>query len=984
MRSLRIRAALALVLAAILLAAGLAAASADEEPEQSDASLTILEPGNNFIGWVGSSFSVTRLKSQFPDVEAVRAWDALKQQVYEPTNLDSGMGVWITLTGDQAVEWRRPMVPVKGKVELRRGRNLVAWLGPDDWPIERVVSGIGRSLNRAEWGGVAFDPSLSQDTESMPLIRRGDALWIDVSRTVNWLQPAGVMPTIKFAGEASADLKSLVRRDSVDVMNYYAEEFGLQPDGSILTVYIAASLDSLLDQFKLDGLSTDGVPKLWYDAGGWASSDGHIVLKLEQWEPDYGSNAHGLFGEYTAGRGVMAHEYYHTIQQQTSSTNAATWLVEGGADWARAGIRRRDAESSIDEELAGNRRMIASGDAPPLDHTERRVESWQYTLGALASHQLALRSGEQSLLEFWRALLPEPLGPLGRWQSKPPWQSVFENVFGLAVDDFYVQFASWRGNLAPLAIRGQVIGPNGGGLPYVKVVGYSERLEDDGHDYSDTYTDGDGSFSIAASGLGYMKIGVDLGGCTVYYHSSGMVFGLNSAELLEGVATDSQILQVNISNQMCVWRISGGIDDQGGVSRQGGWVHAQATDAGRSAQIDADGSFVITVPTNGSYRLSMNLDGCSVYFRNDGAVGTWQNASQVRIVDSDAEGISFVLPDGVCTSSISGVLLDADGNAIADTWIQAHGDDANGGGRTDSDGRFAITLSSAGEYRLSFSIDGCWVYYRRAVATTKQDSATLIAVSESGVKDVKFKLPVGACATKIAGRLLDSEGNGIADTWVFANKDGGNASAQTDGDGSYSITVPATGSYRVSTRIDGCNVYYRRNGVTGRRDRATQIRVRDESIEGIELQIPDDMCIYRISGRLLNADGSPRSNQWLTASSRVGWGGAQTGPDGSFDFAVPGTSSYRVSVWVDGCSIYIRQPRTGKDMEQRAARSSCHGRTQPASSSVCRRIPQTSVIEGVLDCSTYIRDHSDPSQEMSVPLRRLERPEVVESRRPTI
>ena len=904
MRPPRLLIALIISLAALSLAAGLGIASADEEPEQPNPSLSILAPGHNYFGWVGPSLSVANLKRRFPEIESIRAWDALRQKSYEPTNLDPGMGVRVTLSGDDPVEWQRPMTPVKSWVELQLGRNLIAWLGPDNWPIEKVVLGIGRAFIRAEWAGSVFDPSLEQTTDSMPLVKRGDALWIEVSRKVNWLQPAGVMPIIKFAGEAGSVLESVIRNDSVDVMNYYSDEFGLQPDGSLLTVYIAADLDSILDQFKVDSLDVTGVPKLWYSAGGWANPNGFIVLKLEQWKPDFRPNEQGVYGGFTYGRGVMAHEYYHAIQHQSSNTNAASWLVEGGADWAEAGLRRRDAASSFEQELAGKRQSVASGNAPPLDHAERKVEDWQYTLGALASHQLALSNGEQSLLEFWRALLPEPLGPLGRWQSKPPWQSVFEDVFGLAVDDFYVQFASWRGNLASLAIHGQVIGPEGSGLPYVKVVGYRERLEDDGHDYSDTYTNGDGSFSIAASGLGYVKIGVDLGGCTVYYHSSGMKFSLHQAESLEEMAEDSQGLRLQLSNQMCVWRISGRVDDRGGISRQGKWIHTQTTDASATAQIDADGSFVVAVPAAGSYRLSMHFDGCSVYYRSDGRVGTWQNASQVRVVDSDAEGISFVLPDGVCTLSISGVLSDADGNAIADTWIQAHGDDANGGGRTDSGGRFAITLSSAGEYRLSFSIDGCWVYYKRGVATTKQDSATLIAVSESGATDVTFKLPAGACATKISGRLLDSEGNGIADTWVFANKDEEDGSAQTDANGSYSITVPSAGSYRVGTRIDGCNVYYRRNGVSGRPDRATQIRVRDKSIEGIEIRIPADMCVRRISGRLLNADGSPRTKQWVTANSNVGWGRASTAPDGSFDFSVPGTSSYRVSIWIDSCLIY--------------------------------------------------------------------------------
>ena len=903
MRSPRHLIALIISLAALSLAAGLGIASADEGLQQLPAPLTVLSPGYNYIGWVGASVPVASLMVRFPEIESIRAWDSSLQSSYTPAILTAGMGVRIELSGEDPIEWRRPMTPLKGKIELKRGRNLVAWLGPDDWSLDRVTLGLGRALVRAEWKDAFYVPSLGQNTDSMPLVKRGDALWIEVTRAVNWLQPAGVMPTIKFAGDAETALKSVVRSDSVDVMNHYANEFGLQPDGSLLTVYVAVDLDSLVVQFELDGRDIRGVHELWYTAGGWANATGFIVLKLEQWQPDHGGNELGSYGSFTLGRGVMAHEYYHTIQQQLSSTNAAEWLVEGGASWAAVGMRRRDAESTFNQELADNRQSTASGNAPPLDHAERRVEDWQYTLGALASHQLALSNGEQSLLEFWRALLPEPLGPLGRWQTNPPWQSVFQDVFGLTLDDFYGEFANWRGELAPLAVRGRVIGPDGDGLPYVKVVGWSPRLEDDGQDFFSAHTDGDGDFVLSVAGLGFTKVGVDLGGCEVYYTSDGLVSGLHRAEQLSASADSSQSLRLNVSDQTCVWRISGRIDDRGGVNRQGGWVYADADDSTTSAQIDAAGSFVFTVPTAGSYRLFMQPDGCTIYYRSDGQVGTRQNASEVRVVDSDAEGIGFVLPEGVCMASISGVILDAAGNGIANTRVFAQGDDGNGNDQTDSDGAFTITLPSAGQYRLSINLDGCSLYYKPGGATGSWNDASQIQVSDTGVKGLRFQLQPGACSTKITGQLLDAEGNGIANTSVSANADSANAVAQTDADGSYSISVPSAGTYRVSTRIDGCNVYYRNSGVTGRHDRATQIRVRDESIEGIELNIPADLCIYRISGRLLNADGSPLSSQWVSASGTAGSGGAQTDSDGSFSFAVPSSGSFRVSVWIDGCSI---------------------------------------------------------------------------------
>lgn len=619
----RLLIALVLGLAAFLVA-GLAVASADESIEQAepvDPSLVVLVPGENLVGWVGASRSAAWLRRLAPNIESIQAWDAQSQQLVDAASMNPGKAYVITLGGEESASFRRPMTPVLGKMGLKRGRNLVTWLGPDDWSIDRVVLGVGRALVRIDWDGRTYRASQGTNTRSLPLVQRGDALWVEVSRTVNWLQPAGVMPTIKFAGDASPGLKSVVRSDSIDVMSHFAEEFGVQPDGSILTVYVAAGPESLTEAFEQDGRESSGIYKLWYTAGGWASPTGYVVLKLEQWEPDYGSNEQGIYGDYTYGRGVLAHEYYHAIQQQTSSTNAAQWLVEGGADWAQAGIRRRDAESSFEDELAGNRRFISSGDAPPLDHTERDVGTWHYTLGALASHQLALRSGKQALVEFWRALLPEPLGPLGRWKSNPPWQNAFQDVFGFSVEEFYAEFASWRGNLAPVAVRGRVLGPGGQGLPYVRVVGRSPRLQDDGYDYFNTNTDQDGHFVLSVSELGFAEVGVDLGGCTVYYTSSGVVSGWSQAEQLSTTEEGSQNLRLRLSNDVCVWQISGRMLDADGNPMGNTQVSAVPENGvWSSTRTESDGSFAITVPRGGCFEST----------RGSTAVTSTTNAANVQ------------------------------------------------------------------------------------------------------------------------------------------------------------------------------------------------------------------------------------------------------------------------------------------------------------------------------------------------------------------
>ena len=898
---------------AILLAASWAAVSAQESkeanpPETVDPTVLQLDAGQHLVGWLGDTRSVQRIERQHPAIESIQAWDALRQELHEPEQLVAGEAYVVTVREGEQVTWQRPMTPVKSRIQLRRGRNLVTWLGPDNWPLDRVAMGIGRALIQAEWHGGTYTPSDSESETPLPKLKRGTALWVEVSRTVNWLQPAGVMPKIVFAGEASSELQTVVHRDSVDVMNHFANEFGVQPDGSILTVYVAADPDSLLDALERDGRESSGVYGLWYGSGGWANPQGWIVLKLEQWKPDFWSNEQEIYGEYTYGRGVLAHEYYHAIQQQTSSTDAASWLVEGGADWAEAGLRRRDAESTFDEELASNRESAATDRAPPLDHAERDVETWHYTLGALASHRLALRSGPNSLIEFWRALLPSPLGPLGRWQSKPPWQSVFQDVFGFPVGEFYADFAVWRSGLAPVAVRGRVVGPDGEGLPYVKVTAHTEELMDGYTSYTyigDAYTDASGQVELTVTEGGVVKVGVDLGGCSVYYTSNGMVPELRQAENVSASVGSRQNILVQLSEENCVWRISGRLVTASDQAVEDVSVYVDGENTSASVRTDrSSGAFSITLKKDGTYRLRVSRDGCSMYYQTNGAVGSWNDAEMITIERADVDDLRFVLPDGWCELSISGTLIDSDGVGVAEADVLAQTDEGSSWwARTDADGKFTITVPETALYRLQARMSGCPVWYRNGIAVTDYDRASAIKVEEGGKTGIRLRLPKGVCKYRILGRILDWDGIGIAEAEVSVQSDEGSSWARADSEGAFGITVPQSGTYRVSARIDGCQIYYKRNAATGQWSQATQVRVSNSDVTDIVIQPSVGMCELRISGKLLNSDGSPRSGQWVSAGGNTGNSGAHTGTDGSFSFAVPSRGSYRLSVWIDGCSI---------------------------------------------------------------------------------
>ena len=177
-------------------------------------------------------------------------------------------------------------------------------------------------------------------------------------------------------------------------------------------------------------------------------------------------------------------------------------------------------------------------------------------------------------------------------------------------------------------------------------------------------------------------------------------------------------------------------------------------------------------------------------------------------------------------------------------------------------------------------------------------------MNDRDVSGVQFQLIDGLCSTKISGRLLDANGVPILGASVWASSDdGGHGSAGTDSDGEWSIAVSEPGRYRVSARIDGCSIRYRSGGVTGNWDQATRVPVADKGVSGLTMQLTEGMCERRMSGRLLNPDGSPHANQWVRACGSEGCGGATSGADGSFAFAVPASGTYRLETGFGDCRI---------------------------------------------------------------------------------
>ena len=350
-----------------------------------------------------------------------------------------------------------------------------------------------------------------------------------------------------------------------------------------------------------------------------------------------------------------------------------------------------------------------------------------------------------------------------------------------------------------------------------------------------------------------------------------------------------------LPSEFCANRVAGMLVDAQGEAIANMLVSASG-DVGIGADnTDGSGAFEIAVPMPGDYILSTSVGNCKIYWRAGGASRNLDGASLVKVTTGDVAGLRFQVPDNPCIE-ISGRVGYLGGGSIVNVRVSVLTEDTWSvkSANTDDEGEFTFGIAEPGAYHLRVTIDGCTLYYREGRATESYADRALIMVDNRSVTGVRFELGNGQCASKIVGRLSDADGNPLADMWVSALPENGRLSSiRTNSDGSFGVAVPESGLFRVSARVDGCSVYYGSDGATVSHMEATQVRVSDSDVTGITLQLAQGMCVHRISGKLLNADGSPRSSQWVNAGGDAGSAGASTAADGSFSFAVPASGSYR-------------------------------------------------------------------------------------------
>ena len=718
--------------------------SADEEDSTADDSPAMLAPGYNFTEWIADAIAVDELFEANPQVEVICFWDAVERQLrYAAPMLPSaswtlraiepGMAVFVWNGSEESVPWITQAKVARGLVELHRGTNWVSWTGPSGWSIDDVARGIGQSLVRIKVGEQEYRPSHRPGDSYPQNVLRGDPLIVEVARDVRWLQPTGKLPMISFFG----DFTESQQRDHIamveEVVDFFEENYGVEADAATLGVWIFDP-ESYLDDPQLSSEQRDVISS-------------HIKRGIATGGATRIVNSGGLAVHQ---KSAMLHEYFHSLQAQLTGTynTAPGWMVEGQAVWM---------EFKFD--FTGNANgweYYVNEESGRCGHATLRAPGFgcEYVLGVLATRLLEETAGSESIVEFWRQMALQSIGPKNLWKSQSLWEDAFERAFGLSSSDFYALYSAQRskstfgtngdsdpspGGRRTVLVEGYVQDDEGVAAPGVIVAFYQVAGVFSGY-RSQTSTDAEGKFVAEVFAGEKQRIRMSpADGCGYWIGESGATLSQHLGREFTFEKSTESSLDLQLSSEICVRKVAGTVVSPEFGPLEGVYVEMAGSGQQRTS---SEGKFTFTVPSEGRYSIVVELSqDCSVLYTRNIAAGPQSEPTKVLVSDSDITDIRIQIPSDACVASKSGKLLDADGTPISGEWVRAIGDAGVGWAQTGSDGAFSIAVPAVGSYHFEIFRYGCIVYLGSGGPTKDWNEASQVNVSGSDATDVVFRMP---------------------------------------------------------------------------------------------------------------------------------------------------------------------------------------------------------------------------------------------------
>ncbi len=325
-----------------------------------------------------------------------------------------------------------------------------------------------------------------------------------------------------------------------------------------------------------------------------------------------------------------------------------------------------------------------------------------------------------------------------------------------------------------------------------------------------------------------------------------------------------------------------------------------------AARTDEAGRYRIAGLAQGRYKARVEVSGTSFvaeYFDN---TTNFDLASPIAVQQgANTPGINFTLEIG---GSISGVVLDVNGNPVPDIFVAAENFDTNqfvNGAGTDQNGRYTIFGLPPGSYRIHVDTFGTPFINQYFNNVQDFDLATRVNVTPgANTPNINFSLASGG---SISGVVLDSANNPIAginvtasnfDTHDFIN------GSQTDESGRYRIAGLPAGGYRVNVETSGTNFASEFFDNVSDSDLATRVNVNvGADTPGINFNLASGGSI---SGVVLDANNRPVPDVFIDANdfdTESFINGATTDSRGNYTISGLPTGMYRIKTNAENTNL---------------------------------------------------------------------------------
>lgn len=813
-----------------------------ESPE----SATELEPGANYIGWIGDPISPSELFRSVPAAQVVYAWDAQAGHFRFAAprlrgSLDliaPGMAVLIRIGGTESVVLQQQVAADGESLRLARGFNLVTWTGPSGTPLNLALRSVGANLLRAyHYRAPAetffnYNPRSAADRRSAPQINRGDALWVRVAEDTTWVQPSGERPLYEL-GPPPATLgvdpfyQKYLNADGIEIVasNHVADE-ALFRSAAIFDDVLAGSA-WIRELFVRFGVYTVIVGKdergrdlpefrnnrlqEFADYRGLGPSGNSPLLIPEE-------NILCAYGDVRDDDDIVVHEFAHAIDYVVSR-------AEDGVEFQSILALAYEREASTGDW----RGTYASTNQ--AEYWAEGIQSWFGLNGPPKGgiqNQVDTREELESHAPILASLIRRTIGNVSLSASCHEVRSTINDIPAAAV----------HGKL-DLPESDETIDFSVGYHPLERsgiILAASTIADGSHHAYL--------PFGTYEVGLNVTYPGCNFDG---WVGKDGVVTGRQLAHrFVVGEDITGLTDAVQSPEGLCEQKIIGRLLDSDGAPVPDVSFTARERANVRNVGFtttDAQGRYSLTVPVAGSYLVRADFGNCVAYYSEGGFVLHSLSADRVNVRDDRDVVIGDLLRRGICDQKITGRVVDANGDPLIRIFAIAESRTGRRGATlTGTQGNFTIDVPEAGSYRVHTARGQCNSYYSANGMVNEESQASWVVVDLPGrTPELLLRMQDGMCDRWIKGRLLNSDGTGAHGRRLSAVSDAWSNGTTTQAEGSISFAVPQPGRYRLSVAIDRCTIYYDRSGA-GTTDpaRATMVDLTNDSFEGLEFRLPED------------------------------------------------------------------------------------------------------------------------------------------------